>query len=163
MSLIRINDLARELRVKSKWILDTLPLVGILEKKSHSSSLQEEEVEKIRVYYWGQSPSRFLTPYSEEDKTETGLGYVPPLTDARKAFSAWQRENGPAPPPVLAQAPANPHNASSWVTMPQNNRRPYSGPPVAALRPTSSAREGGVMPTSSRVNVQPAPVEETTS
>jgi translation initiation factor IF-2 len=40
MSKIRINDLARELEVKSKAILDSLPEVGITEKKTHSSSLE---------------------------------------------------------------------------------------------------------------------------
>ena len=46
MSKVRINDLARELEVKSKAILDTLPLVGVTEKKTHSSSLEEHEAEK---------------------------------------------------------------------------------------------------------------------
>src|SRR5258708_2399275 len=50
MSKVRINDLARELEVKSRAILDTLPLVGVTEKKTHSSSLEEHEAEKVRVY-----------------------------------------------------------------------------------------------------------------
>jgi translation initiation factor IF-2 len=33
MSKIRINDLARELEVKSKAILDVLPEIGVTEKK----------------------------------------------------------------------------------------------------------------------------------
>jgi len=41
MSKIRINDLARELEVKSKTILDVLPIVGVTEKKTHSSSIEE--------------------------------------------------------------------------------------------------------------------------
>ena len=41
MSKVRINDLARELEVKSKAILDVLTLVGVTEKKTHSSSLEE--------------------------------------------------------------------------------------------------------------------------
>ena len=49
MSKVRINDLARELEVKSKAILDTLALVGVTEKKTHSSSLEEHEAEKVRV------------------------------------------------------------------------------------------------------------------
>ena len=50
MSKVRINDLARELEVKSKAILDTLAVVGVTEKKTHSSSLEEHEAEKVRVY-----------------------------------------------------------------------------------------------------------------
>jgi translation initiation factor IF-2 len=42
---IRINDLARELEVKSKAILDVLEEVGITEKKTHSSSVEPDEAE----------------------------------------------------------------------------------------------------------------------
>ena len=37
MSKIRINDLARELEVKSKTILDVLPEVGVTEKTTVST------------------------------------------------------------------------------------------------------------------------------
>src|SRR5271165_5808829 len=58
MSKVRINDLARELEVKSKAILDTLPIVGVTEKKTHSSSLEEHEAEKVRVYLRGSSEAQ---------------------------------------------------------------------------------------------------------
>ena len=48
MSKIRINDLARELEVKSKEILDVLTTVGVTEKKTHSSSLEDHEAELVR-------------------------------------------------------------------------------------------------------------------
>src|SRR5215475_2806518 len=51
MSKIRINDLARELEVKSKAILDVLVQVGITEKKTHSSSVEEHEAEKVRAHF----------------------------------------------------------------------------------------------------------------
>ena len=47
---IRINDLARELEVKSKEILDALTSVGVTEKKTHSSSLEEHEAELVRKH-----------------------------------------------------------------------------------------------------------------
>src|SRR5881398_3604895 len=50
MSKVRINDLARELEVKSKAILDVLPKVGVTEKKTHSSSVEENEAERIRKF-----------------------------------------------------------------------------------------------------------------
>src|SRR5260370_41969461 len=40
MDKIRINDLARELEVKSKAILDYLPTIGVDDKKSHSARLR---------------------------------------------------------------------------------------------------------------------------
>src|SRR3954465_536093 len=53
MSKVRINDLARELEVKSKAILDVLPKVGVTEKKTHSSSVEEDEAERIRKFLAG--------------------------------------------------------------------------------------------------------------
>lgn len=49
MSKVRINDLARELEVKSRAILDVLEAVGVTEKKTHSSSLEEDEAERVRA------------------------------------------------------------------------------------------------------------------
>ena len=43
MSKVRVNDLARELEVKSKEILDALTAVGVTEKKTHSSSIEDDE------------------------------------------------------------------------------------------------------------------------
>ena len=43
MSKVRINDLARELEVKSKAILDVLKEVGVTDPKTHSSSLEADE------------------------------------------------------------------------------------------------------------------------
>lgn len=41
MGHIRINELARELEVKPSIILEMLPELGVLEKKTHSSSLED--------------------------------------------------------------------------------------------------------------------------
>ena len=51
MSKVRINDLARELEVKSRAILDALTHVGVTEKKTHSSSLEEDEAERVRQHF----------------------------------------------------------------------------------------------------------------
>jgi translation initiation factor IF-2 len=51
MSKVRINDLARELEVKSRAILDSLTAVGVTEKKTHSSSLEEDEAERVRQHF----------------------------------------------------------------------------------------------------------------
>ena len=50
MPKVRINDLARELEVKGRLILEVLTLVGVTEKKTHSSSLEEWEAEKVRAH-----------------------------------------------------------------------------------------------------------------
>ncbi len=48
---IRINDLARELEAKSKAILDVLPKLGVTEKKTHSSSIEEDEAVRVRKWF----------------------------------------------------------------------------------------------------------------
>jgi hypothetical protein len=57
MSDIRINDLARELEVKSSAILDSLPWIGITEKKTHSSRLTADEAERVRQYFCRPRPT----------------------------------------------------------------------------------------------------------
>ncbi len=51
MNKVRINDLARELEVKSRAILDALTHVGVTEKKTHSSSLEADEAERVRQHF----------------------------------------------------------------------------------------------------------------
>src|ERR1700739_2828950 len=51
MSKVRINDLARELEVKSRSILDALTAVGVTEPKTHSSSIEDYEADKVRGYF----------------------------------------------------------------------------------------------------------------
>src|ERR1700726_1630433 len=45
---VRINELARELEVKAKAIIDLLPGYGVTEKKTHSSSIPEDVAVKVR-------------------------------------------------------------------------------------------------------------------
>jgi translation initiation factor IF-2 len=51
MSKVRINDLAKELEVKSRAILDLLPELGVSAGKTHSSSLELDEAEKVRAHF----------------------------------------------------------------------------------------------------------------
>ncbi len=50
MSKVRINDLAREMEVKSRQILDVLAEIGLGAGKTHSSSLESDEAEKVRAH-----------------------------------------------------------------------------------------------------------------
>jgi translation initiation factor IF-2 len=59
MSTVRINELARELEVKSREILDALTAVGVTEKKTHSSSIETDEAERVRpLKMWARSERR---------------------------------------------------------------------------------------------------------
>ena len=52
MSKVRINDLARELEVKSRPILDALEAIGVT-GKTHSSSIEADQAERVREYFSG--------------------------------------------------------------------------------------------------------------
>ena len=56
MKKIRINELARELEVKAHEILDRLPELGVTEKKTHSSSIDEDVAIRLRRLYGFESP-----------------------------------------------------------------------------------------------------------
>ncbi len=51
MGKIRINELARELEIKPNRLLELLPELGVTEKKTHSSSIDEDVAVKARRYF----------------------------------------------------------------------------------------------------------------
>src|SRR6266446_4931272 len=111
MSKVRINDLARELEVKSKAILDVLTEVGVTEKKTHSSSLEDHEAEKVRVHFRAASeasaPSRSSRAARDADeiKTKIDLSHISKPGDVLKLIT--QKQQAAAAPPVPAR-PASP-------------------------------------------------------
>src|SRR5690349_12182173 len=134
MSKIRINDLARELEVKSKAILDVLPVVGVTEKKTHSSSLEEHEAEKVRAHFRGSSdaPAQAAKPTrplrgEEEIKTKIDLSHISRPGDVLKAITQ-QKEAVAAPP-----RPAAPPIAAKPVIAPP---APKPAAPVPVPAPT---------------------------
>ena len=112
MSKVRINDLARELEVKSKAILDALPFVGVTEKKTHSSSLEEHEAEKVRVYIRSAGESSSSAGKSarsgrgeEEIKTKIDLSHISRPGDVLKAITQRRKRLRPRPPHVRCLHP----------------------------------------------------------
>src|SRR3984957_5365794 len=126
MSKIRINDLARELEVKSKSILDVLPEIGVTEKKSHSSSLEDHEAEKVRARLRSASSaqassrvSRGRRPESDEIKTKIDLSQISKPGDALKAIiSKQQAPTATVTPPPPAPATAPPAVETSTAVTP---------------------------------------------
>ena len=103
MSKIRINDLARELEVKSKAILDVLTAVGVTEKKTHSSSIEDHEAEKVRIHLRGSAEASSPSAKSarplrgeEEIKTKIDLSNISRPGDVLKAIT--QQKEAVAPP-----------------------------------------------------------------
>mgnify|MGYP001083635279 CR=1 FL=1 len=125
MSKIRINDLARELEVKSKAILDVLPEAGITEKKTHSSSLEDHEADKVRAHFRAHAEAQSATRSSrpirgeEEIKTKIDLSHISKPGDVLKLITQKQQ---------AAAAPAA-----------DTGKSPHPGPPAPPAR-TASAR-----------------------
>ncbi|MGB9067750.1 MAG: translation initiation factor IF-2 N-terminal domain-containing protein, partial [Candidatus Acidiferrales bacterium] len=50
---VRLNELARELEIKAKVLIDFLPTIGVKVKKTHSSSIDIEHAELARKHFQG--------------------------------------------------------------------------------------------------------------
>ena len=150
MSKIRINDLARELEVKSKAILDVLEEVGVTEKKTHSSSLEEHEAEKVRAQFRAsgeaQAPGRAARPSrseGEEIKTKIDLSHISKPGDVLKAIISKQQPaaTAPARPPEVPAAEKLPPSAAAQpAAAPPPGARAAQPPkfvvPTQTIRPT---------------------------
>ena len=134
---IRINDLARELEVKSKAILDSLPLVGVTEKKTHSSSLEEHEAEKVRAYFRsggseasaGAKAARSNRPAADEIKTKIDLSHISRPGDVLSAIR--KQQTPPLPAPVRPVAPPTPPVEAKLAAPVVKPPVPMPSPPVA--------------------------------
>src|SRR5277367_805976 len=114
MSKVRINDLARELEVKSRAILDVLTEVGVTEKKTHSSSIEDHEAVKVRAHFRATAgeasgsakPSRPSRVESDEIKTKIDLSQISRPGDVLNAIRKQQAPATVAPPTVRPVAAA---------------------------------------------------------
>src|SRR2546423_2204915 len=141
MEKVRINDLARELEVKSKAVLDFLPTIGVTEKKSHSSSLEHDEADKVRKHFAkaaeAAAEKRKAPAAAAEIKPKIDLSKISKPGDVLKAISKQTTPEAPAAPisrPVAAPIakPAAPP-AAAKPTAPIVPPRPVEKPaaPVA--------------------------------
>ncbi|HSM86243.1 MAG TPA: translation initiation factor IF-2 [Candidatus Limnocylindrales bacterium] len=129
---IRINDLARELEVKSKAILDALQEVGITEKKTHSSSIEEDEAEKVRKYFSAKSGSASRERSAQSDvKPKIDLSKISKPGDVMRLLR--QREQEQQHPPAAPPKPATVVKAPPAPSAPPQPA--VAQPPVEAEKP----------------------------
>src|SRR5664279_2857412 len=147
---VRINDLARELEVKSKVILDLLIKVGVTEKKTHSSSIEVDEAELVKKYYaehgepGSSTSSRSSRAPAEEFKPKIDLSHISKPGDVLKAIT--QKAAQP-------QVPTRPAAAATPAAQPRQTVAPPSAVPA---RPPSSVAK----PPAVAASAEPgAPVE----
>ena len=160
MSKVRINDLARELEVKSRPILDALEALGVM-GKTHSSSIEEDQAEKVRGYFNGSLRTSIVNKPVVEAKPKFDLSHVSKPGDALKAILERKQaeaaaKNAPPvrPQPVVAAPAAVPARPlASASAAPAFVRPAASAPPVVVARPVvaappvAGARPAGTIPT----------------
>src|ERR1700757_3677970 len=134
---VRINDLARELEVKSKVILDLLIKVGVTEKKTHSSSIEVDEAERVKKYYaehgepGSSSSSRSTRPGTEEFKPKIDLSHISKPGDVLKAITQKAAQPAAPPRPAAAALSAPPRtSATPAAAVPPRPPSTVAKPPV---------------------------------
>jgi translation initiation factor IF-2 len=168
---IRINDLARELEVKSKAILDVLEEVGVTEKKTHSSSIEEDEAERVRKHFSAKSGSASREKASSSEiKPKIDLSKISKPGDVMKLLKQREQQQQPPTPAPRTAPPVAARPAAPPAAKPQ---APVANPVPAAEKPAAippkaaaPAAERSVVVTSPAVKpaatavVTPPPVEK---
>jgi translation initiation factor IF-2 len=132
MKKIRINELARELEVKAHEILEMLPVLGVQEKKTHSSSIDEDVAVKLRRHYGKDVPDYVPDVDSEPE----AAGYEAELAEpAEPEFEAQPPAEASSARPVSKPVPAAP--AGEPVPEPSTEETPAieEARPVMPVRP----------------------------
>ncbi|HTT66284.1 MAG TPA: translation initiation factor IF-2 [Bryobacteraceae bacterium] len=139
MNKIRINELARELEVKAHEILDRLPELGVTEKKTHSSSIDEDIAIKLRRVFGREVPE-------EQPAAETGASAPPaPAAEAVQAppvpEAAPSSPAGVPAPPAAEEQTSEPAAAKTAVEHTMGRAAHPIRPPLASssLQPTPAA------------------------
>ncbi len=137
---VRINELARELEVKAKAIIDLLPGFGVAEKKTHSSSIPEDVAAKVRRAIQGQA---------EADVAAEAAATAEKQAKEAAAKAARVKPPAPAAPaatpaPVVAKPAASPsasvaQSSTTATAVPPATPKPAAAPPPAAPTLTSPA------------------------
>jgi translation initiation factor IF-2 len=116
---IRINELARELEVKARAILDYLPEAGVTEKKTHSSSIDVSAAEKVKKHFQ-------QLAQAEADAEAAAIS-----EKAAKEAAARAAKRAPVAA-APAAAPAAPAKPAAPVATPAAPVAPHAPAPVAA-------------------------------
>src|SRR5271163_3416010 len=154
MSKVRINDLARELEVKSRPILDALEAIGV-SGKTHSSSIEADQAERVRDYFKNGGRSGASRQQQQADnKPKFDLSKVSKPGDALKAILERKQAEATAkaapPPRPTAVVAAPPANAAPVAAAPP---RVVSAPASPSAPPVSSAAQSQAAPPPRRIVV----------
>src|SRR5437588_383654 len=128
---VRINELARELEVKAKAIIDLLPGYGVTEKKTHSSSIPEDVAEKVR--------KKILGAAEEEAQAEAAAKTEKEAKEAAAKAARMKAAAAPAPAQASvapsAVKPSAPATPAAPVVKPSAPAAPTTAAPAAPKAP----------------------------
>src|SRR5712692_6431723 len=134
MPKVRINDLARELVVTSKAILDVLTEVGVTEKKTHSSSIEEHEAVLVRKYFCAHAEEAAASSKTsraarteDEIKTKIDMSNISRPGDVLRTIQQKTEAATQAPARPLAKPAAAPALPAS--ELPATEEKPSGAPP----------------------------------
>jgi translation initiation factor IF-2 len=134
---VRINDLARELEVKAKVVLEYLPELGVTEKKTHSSSIDVEVAEKVRAHFRAAAEAEEAAERAAAARERAAKEAREKPREAPKAV----------PPPAVAPLPPPAPVAQPVVVPPSEVPRPVAPPVVAeAAAPAPVAAKPAAAP-----------------
>ena len=130
---VRINELARELEIKAKVLIEYLPEVGVTEKKTHSSSIDNSHAELVRKHF-------------------LGLAAQEAAAEAEKVKAATAKSKPSRPAAATQPVAARPAPAASVPAAPTPATRPASGATAPAATPAKAplpAAKPGIAPAGS--------------
>jgi translation initiation factor IF-2 len=135
---IRINELARELEIKAKVLIDYLPEIGVTEKKTHSSSLDLDHAELVRKHFQSLAEAEAAAEAEKQAKASAAKAR-PAAKPAAAPPAPAARPAAPAATPV-APAAAKPAAAPPAAIAPTGPRPPLPArPPISAPATPSPA------------------------
>ncbi len=138
---IRINELARELEVKAKAIIDYLPEAGVTEKKTHSSSIDVEAAVRVREHFRAvaeaetQAEQKAIADKAAKDaaaraaRMKPAVVAPPPAPVIAPPAPAVPEPSRPAVPPAAA-VEAKPVAPASPTIIP----KPVAAPPAEPVK-----------------------------
>jgi len=136
---IRINELARELEVKAKVLIEFLPEIGVTEKKTHSSSLDIEHAELARKHF-------------------AGLAAKEAAAEADKQAKAAAKKPAPRPAVSVPPAPVTAKPAAPSAIPASSTTRPAGAPPAAPAATTVSPATNAPPPVHAPAPAKPGTV-----
>ncbi len=110
MRKIRINELARECEQPNSAVIALLPQFGVTEKKTHSSSVDEDVADRVRRYFGvlveeraegGEAPE--AAGPAEQPSAAPEAATMPAMGQSAEAEAVRPGEQAPVPPAPAAQ------------------------------------------------------------